>query len=81
MAIETTGGLRKFVAEAMEEVRNGKMDFDKANILVKMAGRVNESLFAEARIQKLLIENGESAGRLGTQPIGEPEEKKAKAAA
>jgi hypothetical protein len=81
MSINTTGALRKFVANAMTEVMAGNMDIDKANVLVKMASKVNDSLFAEAKIQKLLLENGREVGRLGTQTLGDPDDERKKVSA
>lgn len=71
MAIKTTGELRAFVAEAMEEMKVGDLDIEKAQLVVKLSGRITESLYAEVKQQKLLIEVGKEPDHLGSQLIGE----------
>ena len=83
MSVTTTGRLRSFVAKAMEELRAGELEIDKAHLIVKMSGRITESLYAEAKIQRLMMENGHDVLPLGSQQLGDVDDaagKRAKAA-
>ena len=78
MAIRTTGSLRTFVAKSMEELKAGTLDIEKATLVVKMSGRITESLYAEAKVQKLMIETGREPETLGSQLIGEKDTRRPK---
>lgn len=52
--MQTTGELRKLLADTIQSVRDGKISLDKAGAIQKLAGRVNESIYAEAKIVAML---------------------------
>lgn len=64
-AIETTGELRQFLCSAINGVANGTFDQEKAKTIVKIAGQVNESLYAEVKVAKTKAELGEESFKLG----------------
>ncbi len=71
MAIRTTGELREFLVQAMQDVRAGKMKPDDASRLTKIAAQVNESFYSEVKIAKTNREAGLAVAVLGHLPIGE----------
>lgn len=56
--IKTTGELRDFLAAMMVGVKNGDFDLDKARMVAKLAGQINESFYAEVKVAKVLAEAG-----------------------
>ncbi len=72
--IKTTGQLRDFLANMMLGIKNGDLDLDKARNLVKMAGQINESMYAEIKVAKVRLEAGEQVEKMGALPIGEKDE-------
>lgn len=50
MAIKTTGDLRALLSQSIDDVKSGKMSIEKASSIQKIAGRINESIYAEAKI-------------------------------
>lgn len=50
--ITNTGQLRDFLCSAINAVGNGTMDAEKARNITKLAGQVNESLYAEVKVAK-----------------------------
>ena len=66
--MQTTGELRKVLAATLEAVRSGAVSIEKAGAIQKLAGRINESIYAEAKIAALL---GRKDARLGSLPIDE----------
>lgn len=71
--VETTGELRAFLAEVMADVRDGSIDIDKASRITKLAGQVNESMYAEIKVAKIRAEAGDTMGALGSMHIGDLE--------
>ena len=74
--IKTTGELRDFLAMMMVGVKNGDLDIDKAARITKLAGQINESLYAEVKVSKVRAEAGEKMNSLGDMPIGAMPENK-----
>lgn len=72
--IPTTGSLRDFLAMMMVGVKNGDLDLDKARNITKLAGQINESLYAEVKVAKVRAEAGQIAPPLGKMRIGESED-------
>lgn len=72
MEIKTTGELRAFVAVTMSKLRNGEVELEHARLVVKLAGRITDSLYSEAKIHRLAIEAGRQPPALGLQYIGDP---------
>jgi len=70
----TTGKLREMVYNAAVEAREGRLSAEQAMLVSKMAGRITDSLYAEAKIQRLVIEGGGQPQALGGLPIGQPDE-------
>lgn len=64
-AIETTGELRQFLCSAINGVANGTFDQEKAKTIVKIAGQINESLYAEVKVAKTKAELGAESFKLG----------------
>jgi hypothetical protein len=69
--IQTTGGLREFLASAINNVANGTMDSDKARNITKLAAQINESFYSEIKIAKVQKEMGKEAAELGALPLQE----------
>jgi len=68
--IKTTGDLRKFLAATIVDVESGDIDLDKARSITKLAGQINESLYAEIKVAKTLAETGKDMESLGNLSIG-----------
>lgn len=68
--IKTTGELRDFLATMMVGVKNGDLDVDKASRITKLAGQINESLYAEIKVAKVRAEAGQEIPQLGALAIG-----------
>jgi hypothetical protein len=64
--IKTTSELREYLLSAITLVGNGTMDSDKARNIVKLAGQINENLYAEVKVAKTQIELGSEAAKFGT---------------
>lgn len=71
--VKTTGELRAFLAEVMTEVRTGEIDIEKASRITKLAGQINESMYAEIKVARIRAEAGESMAALGAMPVGDDE--------
>lgn len=54
----------------MIEVKEGRIDIDKARNITKLAGQVTESFYAEVKIAKTRVEAGEVLTALGDMKIG-----------
>ena len=68
--IKTTGDLRKFLIDMMVGVKGGHLDLDKASRITKLAGQVNENLYAEIKIARIRQEmNGEKMAGLGEMKV------------
>lgn len=52
----------------MVKVQEGTMSIEKASSLQKMAGRINESLYAEAKILHI-VAPGDKSRKLGSMEI------------
>ena len=73
--IKTTGQLRKFLVLAMEDVKAGMLDPDKASRITKLAGQVNESFYAEIKVARVRSQAGEAMPKMGQMLLGESEDK------
>ena len=69
--ITNTGELRAFLCSAINSVANGTMDVEEARNITKLAGQVNESLYAEVKVAKTKIELGQEAAKFGSLELGE----------
>lgn len=68
-AITTTGDLRNAIAEMIVKVRDGKCELDDAAAIAKLAGRLNETFFAEISAMKVQKELGQEVAKLGEMAI------------
>jgi hypothetical protein len=69
-SIQTTGQLRDFLASMMVGVKDGDISIDKASRITKLAGQINESLYAEVKVAKVRLEAGIVMGELGAMRVG-----------
>jgi hypothetical protein len=68
--IKTTGELREFLCEIAAGVESGSVEPEKARNITKLAAQVNESFYAEIKVQKTSIEAGQQVVGLGELSIG-----------
>ncbi len=68
---KTTGQLRALLLSVMEDVKAGKLAFEKANSVIKGASQVNESIYAELKAKQLAKELGGERHKLGQMPLTE----------
>ena len=71
MQIKTTGDLRALLSQAIDDVKCGKMSIEKAGSIQKIAGRINESIYAEAKIL-LMINPQMKEASLGNLELHKP---------
>jgi len=64
-SIKTTRELREFLTSAMSDVRNGRLDVEKANAVNKLAGQVNSSVYGELKAKVVLSNMGEKTADHG----------------
>jgi len=72
-SIKTAGDLREFLINMMIGVKNGHQELESARAIVKIAGQINESLYAEIKAAKMNLDAGKEAAALGYLPIGKVE--------
>lgn len=68
--IVNTGKLREFLANMMIGVKSGDLRVDEARTIVKLAEKINESFYAELKVQQLNIELSRKVDELGLLEIG-----------
>jgi hypothetical protein len=68
-----TGKLRNFLSDAMVKMEAGEMTAEDVGALAKLAGQINESLYAEIRFQRLQLELKREVGKFGELIIGDDE--------
>lgn len=71
MKIDTTGKLRAFLAQTVDDVASGRMDVAKASQVAKLAGKITESFYVEVKTAALQLEMGRQSVPLGELAIGE----------
>lgn len=69
--VKTTAQLRELLLDTMEQVKNGKLAFEKASVVIKGASQVNESIYAELKAKTLAKDLGDRRYALGSLPITE----------
>lgn len=57
LKIRTTGELRAFLADLLALVAENKIERERAQLMVKIAGRINESFYAEVLIKRTALVN------------------------
>lgn len=68
-SIHTSGELREFLCECINNVANGTIDTEKARNITKLAAQVNESVYAELKAAKTQIELGRVAPSIGNMNL------------
>lgn len=63
--IRTSGQLRKFMLDAMQGLKDGTMEVEKARNLTKMVAQINESIYSEIKVYKVQLEAGMELGKMG----------------
>lgn len=66
---KTSGQLREFLLQTMEEVKSGKLTYERASAVIKGASQVNESIYAELKARQLAKEMGGERFKLGQMPL------------
>ena len=67
--IKTTGDLREFLTEVMEEVRDAKLTVDRASSVIKAAAQINESFYSEIKTKALEKKLGNAVKDIGQLSI------------
>jgi len=68
MSIKTTSQLRAYLSRVMSGIEDGTVSLEKAGAIQKMAGRINESMYAEAKIRHMVAPNDQTS-RMGSMTI------------
>lgn len=68
-SIKTTGDLREFLTDVMEEVRNAKLTVERASSVIKAAAQINESFYSEIKTKALEKKLGNSVKDIGKLTI------------
>lgn len=68
-SIKTTGDLREFLTEVMEEVRGAKLTVDRASSVIKAAAQINESFYSEIKTKALEKKLGNQVKDIGQLSI------------
>lgn len=76
---KTTGELRTFLATMMLGVKNGDLSVDAASRITKLAGQINESMYAEVKVAKVRAEAGIVSPAFGNMQLGDTAESGASA--
>jgi len=67
--IKTTGDLREFLTEVMEEVRDAKLTVERASSVIKAAAQINESFYSEIKTKALEKKLGNTVKDIGQLSI------------
>jgi hypothetical protein len=73
-SIKNSGDLRAFLCNAMVDVRNGTLEVDKASVIQKLATQVNENMYAEVKVSKMLADAERGHYVLGQLPLQDAEQ-------
>ena len=68
--IKTAGELREFLVNMLFGVKDGVVSVDKASVITKMAGQINESIYAEIKATRLSMDAERKYEDLGNLNIG-----------
>ena len=63
--MKKTGELREFLLKAINQVAEGDMEEAEARNIIKLAGQVNDSLYAEVKVTKTKLELGQVTDSFG----------------
>ena len=67
--IKTTGDLREFLTDVMEEVRGAKLSVERGSTVIKAAAQVNESFYSEIKTKALERTMGNATKDIGQLSI------------
>ena len=67
--IKTTGDLREFLTDVMEDVRGAKLTVDRASSVIKAAAQINESFYSEIKTKALEKKLGNTVKDIGQLSI------------
>ena len=67
--IKTTGDLREFLTDIMEDVRAAKLTVERASSVIKAAAQVNESFYSEIKTKALEKKLGNPVKDIGKLTI------------
>lgn len=67
--IKTTEDLRDFLAVTMLAVKNGDIAVDRASQITKLAAQINESLYAEVKVNQVILAAAGQFSELGKLAI------------
>ena len=70
--LQTLGDLRSFLARAIVDVQRGDISDSQARNISKLAMALNESIYAEIRMQASAVMLGHAAIEVGAGRIGGP---------
>lgn len=70
--INTTGQLREFLADALVKTVQKEIAPEDAMVLVRLAGKINDSFFSEVKIAKVNLEAGKTMAEMGDLPLNKP---------
>jgi ABC-type bacteriocin/lantibiotic exporter with double-glycine peptidase domain len=65
--IRTSGDVRRMIAESMQEIRSGKMDTSRGQVIAALAKELTASLQAEVNVAKInmqLLKEGVSVNKI-----------------
>jgi hypothetical protein len=68
--IRTTGELREFLCDTLSALRNGVCEPEVASGVTKLATQINESFYAEVKVNRARSEMGECVDKFGALGIG-----------
>jgi hypothetical protein len=63
--MKKTGELREFLLNSINQVASGEMEEAEARNIIKLAGQVNESLYAEVKVTNTKLELGQVTDSFG----------------
>lgn len=67
--IQTTGELRQFLVTTMLEVKSGEATSSQAQSIAKLAGHINENIYAEIKTARLIMDSNNKPDDLGEMRI------------
>lgn len=73
--LQTAGDLREFLAFTIMGVKNGDIPVDKANVIVKGAEQITNSLYGEIKQQQIQLSAGLPHYKIGQLPLNDSESK------
>lgn len=69
-SISTTGNIRDFLTQQLQDLRDGKIEVSVAKEIVKTAAQIHRSMETEAKVMKIRAEAGEAIGKFGSMKVG-----------